>query len=293
MAAIIDSLRTGFRSGSMLIKLIYINVGVFVVLRLTALVLLLCGGNPDSWLHMVEVPSQPSMLLYRPWTIFTYMFAQYDILHILFNMVWLYWFGKIFMFTGTPKQMLALYIYGGVAGALLFFGAYNVFPYFSGSVSWLIGSSAAVIAIVTATAVRHPDYSISLLFLGEIRLKWIAIITIGISILSIPDGNAGGNIAHIGGAITGAIYGLMLNKGTDITRPFNNFIDNCATLFKHRTAPRRKAAGRQRQGRQTTDIRTDDQEILDSILDKIKKSGYASLTSEEKRILFDVSKRIK
>ena len=232
MGDFFNTIRLRYNAGSMLMKLIYINIGVFLLLRIVALVILLSGGNTDSWLHLFEVPSSLSLLLLKPWTIFTYMFAQYGILHLLFNMVWLYWFGKIFLFTGTPKQMLALYLYGGIAGALLFIAAYNTLPYFHGSVSWMIGSSASVIAIVTATAIRHPDYRIGLLLLGEIPLKWIAIATIGISILSIPDGNAGGNIAHIGGAIIGAIYGVMLNRGTDITRPLNNAIDLLVNCLK-------------------------------------------------------------
>ncbi|MBQ9077859.1 MAG: rhomboid family intramembrane serine protease [Muribaculaceae bacterium] len=292
MAHIFNNLQSRFRTGTMPVKLIYVNIGVFIVLRAVALVILLGGGNPDSWLHIVEIPSHPALLLTRPWTVITYMFSQYGILHLLFNMVWLYWFGRIFLFTGTPKQMLALYLYGGIAGALLFMTAYNTLPYFNGNESWLIGSSASVIAIVTATAVRHPDYKVGLLFLGEVALKWIAIVTIGISVLSIPDGNAGGNIAHVGGAIIGAIYGMMLNNGTDITRPLNNMLDSAANAWKRITTPR--TSGRNSSNsRQAPENRENDQEILDRILDKIKKSGYTSLTADEKKTLFDVSKRIK
>lgn len=287
MADFFNTIRLRFSLGSMLMKLIYINIGVFLLLRIVALAILLSGGNTDNWLHLFEVPSQPTLLLLRPWTIFTYMFAQYGILHLLFNMVWLYWFGRIFLFTGTPKQMLALYLYGGIAGALLFIIAYNTLPYFHGSVSWMIGSSASVIAVVTSTAIRHPDYRIGLLFLGEIPLKWIAIATIGISILSIPDGNAGGNIAHIGGAVIGAIYGGMLNRGTDITRPLNNAIDNIVNALNHAASKFKKAEKEQDKPLHN------DAETLDSILDKIKRSGYTSLSAEEKRKLFEESKKIK
>ncbi len=288
MAPIIDTIQNSFRTGSMLMKLIYINIGVFIVLRVVSLVILLSGGNPEGWLTIVEFPSHPELWLLKPWTIITYMFAQYGILHILFNMVWLYWFGKIFLFTETPKQMLALYIYGGLAGALMFMGSYNMLPYFAYKTGWLIGSSASVIAIVTATAVRHPDYRISLLFLGDVALKWIAIVTVGVSVLSIPDGNAGGHIAHIGGAIIGIIYGVMLNKGTDITRPFNDIVDKIVTFFKQVSMPRQKNDNKSHVSSQFND-----QDVLDGILDKIKKSGYASLTADEKKRLFDVSKRIK
>lgn len=295
MASIIDTIKYRYRTGSMLMKLIFINIGVFITLRLGAIICMLCGISEQWWLRWVELPSDPDRLLLMPWTFITYMFAQYDILHILFNMLWLYWFGSIFMLTGTSRRMVALYLYGGIGGALAFLAVYNLLPAFSGIDGWLIGASASVLAIVTATAILHPDYKMGLLFLGEVSLKWVAIVTIGIDLLSIGGVNAGGHIAHIGGAVVGAVYGIMLNRGRDITKPLNTLLDRIVNAFKGATDhhTRTKANTRQQTGKTTQHAADTAEASLDEILDKIKKSGYTSLTNDEKRRLFEVSKKIK
>lgn len=266
----------------MLVRLIFINVGVFLLLHIAGLIAALAGYGPDTVLRYVEMPSGFSALLLTPWTIVTYMFAQYDFLHLLFNMLWLYWFGEIFLFADSSRRMLALYVYGGLAGALLFMVCYAAL----GRYGLLIGSSASVLAVVVATAVMHPDYKMNLLFLGEISLKWVAAATILIDFLSLGGGNSGGHLAHIGGAIAGFVYAFGLKKGVDITRPFCRLADGVASLFSRRRPP----VARQRRAATAT---RSDEDTLDEILDKVKKSGYASLTQAEKRRLFDVSNRIK
>lgn len=283
---IIDRLKYQWATGSMLVKLIFINIAVFVVLHLVTLVLMFAGISANTVLQEVELPSYLPAILERPWTIITYMFAQYDLFHILFNMLWLYWFGVIFLLADTSKRMLALYIYCGLGGALLFITYYNAMD----MRGLLIGSSASVIGIVTATAIRHPDYKMGLLFIGEISLKWLAVITIAIDMFSIGGSNAGGHVAHIGGAIIGAVYAVAQKKGFDITRPFNALLDVASNLWKRLSAPREKA-GPASKGATTN--RRDDEATLDEILDKVKKSGYGGLSKEEKQKLFDVSRRIK
>lgn len=297
---IIDTIRLKWREGSILLRLIFINIAVFVTLHVIALVFMFAGQQTHNFLQWIEMPSAVSILATRPWSIVTYMFAQFDLLHLLFNMLWLYWFGSIFLLSNTPKRMLALYIYGGIGGALTFMAAYNAMPLFDNTIGWLIGSSASVIAIVVATAMLHPDYRMNLLFIGSVSLKWIAIVTIGIDLISIHDANAGGHIAHIGGAVVGAIYALSLKRGIDITGPFNSMIDKIVVAWGKITVqqPKTFKARRPKHGNHdTTKSRqanpTDDQATLDAILDKIKKSGYAALSQDEKRRLFDVSKRIK
>lgn len=282
---IIDRLKYQWATGSMLVKLIFINIAVFVVLHIVTLVLMFAGISANTVLQEVELPSYLPAILERPWTIITYMFAQYDLFHILFNMLWLYWFGVIFLLADTSKRMLALYIYCGLGGALLFITYYNAMD----MRGLLIGSSASVIGIVTATAIRHPDYKMGLLFIGEISLKWLAVITIAIDMFSIGGSNAGGHVAHIGGAIIGAVYAVAQKKGLDITRPFNALLDGASNMWKRLTAPRKKA-GPASKGATN---RHDDEATLDEILDKVKKSGYGGLSKEEKQKLFDVSRRIK
>lgn len=289
--AVIDEMRSGFTRATMLMKIVWINVGVFVILRLMAIFGMFSAthGFIDFVLHWVEMPSRPALLLTRPWTPLTYMFAQYDLLHILFNMLWLYWFGTLFRMRCTARQMLALYIYGGLGGAVLFFAAYNLMPLFAGSTGWLIGSSASVMAIVTATAILIPDFRMNLFLIGSVSLKWIAIATIVLVLVGISGNNAGGEIAHVGGILTGALFATRLRKGRDITRPLNSLLDRCANLGRRsRTARRPAPSASSRPGMSEADRRE-----LDIILEKIKKSGYSGLTPDERRRLFDLSRNIK
>ena len=296
--AIIDDIKRNYLQGSMLLRLIFINIGVFLLLHIITIVAMLfnVGANPVQW---VELPSDVMALLRRPWTLVTYMFSHYALLHILFNMLWLYWLGRIFMEYFSPKQLTGVYLLGGWGGALLFLLAYNLLPYFAGHHSLLIGASASVIAIVVATAVYAPDYKIGLLFIGEVSLKWVAIVTIIIDIIGLEGGNIGGNMAHLGGAIVGAIFALRIKSGHDITRPLNALIDGVVGLFNGRSWPQFKRPRRparptrpqQEPPRAHRPADTISESELDTILGKIKASGYDALTDEEKDKLFKASRR--
>ena len=275
----------------MLMRIIYINIAIFVLLHLVAFVGVIMNVPAQGMIQWLQVPSNLSQLLYAPWTLITYMFTHYDLLHILFNMLWLYWMGRIFLEYFTPKRLSALYLLGGLGGALLYLLAMNLLPHFIGSNAYLMGASASVIAIVVAVAIWAPDYKIGLLFIGEVSLKWVAIITIGIDLLSVDAGNAGGHIAHLGGAAVGAIYATALRRGTDITRPLNAALDWLASLFSRRDkgigAPVGGTAYNSQH--QATDEPTEAQ--IDAILDKIKRSGYTSLTDKERDLLFRASRK--
>lgn len=308
--AIIDTVKQKWRVSTMLMRLIYVNIAVFLVIRIGAIVCMFAGVSELVWLRWFELPSMPQWLCDTPWTVVTYMFSHFDVLHILFNMLWLYWFGTVFMLTGTQKQVFALYLYGGIGGALLYLLAFNTLPAFAGQPSLLIGASASVIAIVVATAVIHPEYRMGLLFIGSVSLKWIAIITLGLFMLGLTGNNAGGHVAHVGGAVVGLIYGLCFKNGRDITKPFNKLIDRMVVAFsggvrvkrpkakrftKSHKKQQTETAQKQSQDKRQKDINAtpEDQAALNAILDKIKKSGYSALTADEKRRLFEVSKRIK
>ena len=295
----IDDIKRSYVNGSMLLKLIFINIGVFVLLHVLALggLLFNTGGSVTSWVGM---PSDLPMLLKKPWTLLTYMFSHYSVMHILFNMLWLYWLGRIFMEFFSPKQLTGVYLLGGWGGAALYLLAYNLLPRLAMMNGILIGASASVIAIVVAAAVYTPDYKIGLLFLGEVSLKWIAIITVAIDLLSLDAGNAGGSIAHIGGAIVGALFSLRIKQGKDITRPLNALIDGIVGIFNGRSFSlprfdRKKTDKPQEDKNQSTRPNTPgdlvDENELDIILGKIKAAGYDALTDEEKDKLFKASRR--
>ena len=290
--AIASELKRRYSAGSILVRLIYINVALFLVIRLMALLAMLLNAPAVEVLKWLELPSG-DLLLRRPWTLLTYMFSHYDLLHILFNMLWLYWLGRIFLEYFNGKQLGALYVLGGLLGGLLFWGAYAVLPYFNGQMGFLIGASASVLAIVVAVAVYVPHYQIGLLFFGAVSLKWVAIITIVIDLLSVVEGNVGGQVAHLGGALMGLIYGLMMRRGHDVTAWLNKSIDWFVMLFKGRRPTLKKkkmrtTARKAAPAQKSTTMPNEDE--IDAILDKLKRSGYGALSDQEKERLFMASR---
>ena len=176
----ISKIKYNFKQGSILSKLIYINVGLFLIVRLLSVAFILFNMNADTVLFWLQVPSSPIQLLYRPWTLLTYMFTHFDFLHIIFNMLWLYWFGGLFLNFFSERQLGGLYVIGGLAGALLYIVSYNFFPYFSNVAahSTLMGASASVMAIVFAVSFYKKDMEISLLLIGRIKLIYLALFTL-------------------------------------------------------------------------------------------------------------------
>jgi hypothetical protein len=218
------------------------------------------------------------------------------VLHILFNMLWLYWFGALFLNFFSARHLRGVYILGGICGGLLYMTAYNIFPYFRPMTeySFMLGASASVLAIVAATAYREPDYPIRLFLFGTVRLKYLALVVIVTDLLFITSSNAGGRIAHLGGALAGLWFAASLSKGADITAWINKSLDAVTALFsfKPRKPKMKVHYGIERQKDYNYNARKKAQsDEIDRILDKLKKSGYESLTTEEKKSLFDASKR--
>lgn len=290
MAAFFTDLKQHFKEGNALKRLIIVNVSVFVVVGLIEVVGKLFKIEGLAITPYLSLSSSPMEVISRPWTLFTYMFMHHDMWHILFNMLWMYWFGVLFLQQFTEKQLVALYIFGGLSGALLYILVYNTIPLFIGNYSVMVGASASVLAIVSATAFRIPDYSMRLLFLGDVKLKYIAAFTIVIDLLGVTSNNAGGHWAHLGGALMGFIFVLAITQGTDITKGFNQLIDKFASIS--RPKPRMKVKYQRAETDMEYNARKNiDTQRMDQILEKLKKSGYVSLTPEEKQFLFDASKK--
>lgn len=297
MTDTIDWIKSHWRDADVVMRLIAVNVAVFLLIRLAAIVLMFTRVNIDEVLQWVMVPPGTFAMLARPWTLISYMFCHYEVMHLLFNMLWLYWFGRMFTYIATPKQLFALYIYGGVAGAVLYAAMSVVAPWIGGG--GLIGASAAIMAIVIATAVITPDVPVRMLFFGEVKLKWVAVVTVILFALGLTGDNAGGHAAHLGGVAMGAVYGVAFSRGRDLAQPFNRLADWLCSAVNRRgggAIPRAK-----RYHYQPSDRRKPSTELsstatlddIDPILDKIKKSGYTSLTNEEKKKLFEASSRMK
>jgi membrane associated rhomboid family serine protease len=294
----LDDFRRNFSKQSTLAQLITINVGVFFVLKVLGVFFFLFKQENIEQLILgyLALPADPGMILKRPWTIISYMFLHYDFLHILFNMLWLYWFGKIFLEYLNPKKLISVYLIGGLAGGLFYVLAFNLFPAFQESVSSSValGASAAVLAIVMAISFYVPGYTINLMFFGPIKIKYVALVTVAIDLMSIRSGNAGGHIAHLGGAFFGFLYATQLRQGKDLSKGFNQLMDSIFSLFKRR--PKMKVKYSAPKDRVETDMdynarKAAEQRTIDQILEKISRSGYEGLSREEKEILFKSSKK--
>lgn len=294
---VIDELKREFRQGSVLIRLIFINIAVFLAINIAALVFWLLNIPANSGCfeevffltYWISVPADLPQLLMRPWTLITYMFTHEGLMHILFNLLVFYFAGKIFLMYLNEKRLLSTYIFGGLAGALFFILSYNIFPIFNESVDCAIclGASASVMAVMIAIATFVPNLEVSLILFGSVRLKYIAIIYVVVDIISIKSGNAGGHIAHLGGALWGYFYIQQYKRGRDLSFSFNKIVDSISAIFK-----RSRMRVEHKKPVSDSEYNKDKakrQKKIDEILDKISKSGYDSLSREEKDFLFKAS----
>ena len=294
-----EMLKQAFLGNNILSRLILINTIVFLLVKMVGLIsyLFAVGHTADNGLSLsifsqyLALPSSFETFVSRPWTIITYMFLHEDFFHILFNLIILYFGGQLFNEYLGERRLLWTYLSGGIIGGLFFLMAFNIFPAFEQikGISMALGASASVLAIIVAVATYVPDYTVQLLFIGRTKLKYIAIIFVAIDLLSIQSGNPGGHIAHLGGALWGFIYALTLRKGTDLYRFLNLSIPQ---FKKEKTySTERQEDKRPFSDDEYNERKARTQENIDEILDKISKSGYSSLTKEEKEILFKTSKK--
>lgn len=293
---IFDEIKESFREGSALTRLIYINLGIFLLFRITFTIFFLSGnGNEEmfkDWvLNSFALPSNFEMLATRPWTLLTYMFLHFDFLHILFNLLWLYWMGQLFLGYFNQEKLVTIYFLGGIAGGLFYAASYNWFPVFLQNVvdSRLLGASASVIAIVVALAMHAPNHTLHLMFIGPVKMKYIALVSILMSVIGISSKNPGGNLAHLGGAFWGVVYILQLRRGIDPGK----WLTGIFSGLKKGIAPKPKVKVSYRKPVDEIEynrMKNQDKTRINGILDKISKSGYDSLTKEEKEILFRMGK---
>ena len=282
-------------------QLIIINVVVFVTMGIILVVSEIGGfrGFFDAIHLQFQIPAKFQEFIFRPWTILTYSFMHEipGILHILFNMLTLYWFGKLFVeYLGSDK-LIAVYILGAISGALVYLLSYNLIPYFVmrsvNSNVVMVGASASIDAIVVASATLLPEYTFFLLFFGPVRIKYLAAIIVFLSFLGTVSSNAGGNLAHLGGALMGFIYTKQLQAGINWGAWITGTIDAIKSLFAPK--PKVKITYRKEepkvQKKTSSTFTKASQEEIDTILDKISDKGYESLSKEEKEKLFNASKK--
>lgn len=290
---IIDEIKESFRKGSSLNKLIYINLGLFLAVQIVRIILYLSSSYDhfDTFLNFLAVPANLEVLVRRPWTIVTYMFLHVDFIHILFNLLWLYWFGTLFIQELGLKKLLSTYILGGLAGGVLYVLFYNIFPVFEQvkESSIALGASASVMAVVVAVSTYRPERRMHLILIGPVKIIYIALVMFIFTSLVDFSVNTGGKIAHIGGALFGFLFAYYYKRGKDISKGFDRLMDHVATWFKPGKQRMKVTYKRSADDIEYNKQKHEEQKEIDRILEKISKGGYESLSAKEKELLFKMS----
>ena len=279
-----------FKQLSIVLKIIVINTLIFLIVYLGSFFFKLSPSTLVSWFVL---PTSFLEIVFQPWSFVTYAFLHAGFWHLFWNMYLLYWFGLYVLNLFTSKRFLTIYLLGAINGGLFYVLAYNLFPVFNNISSNLMGASAAVLAIVIFIATYTPDAMVRI-FTFRIKLWQIGLVMVLLDLFQLPSsGNAGGLIAHMGGAIFGYVYAIHLKKGNDIGIWFENFMDLLVNLFKSNKYKHFKQVHKTKQSAPKNTKRnptTNYQIKIDRILDKIGKSGYDSLTKAEKDFLFKAGK---
>jgi len=322
--SVLNEVKNQFKVGNNLTRIIIINVAVFVLLNLVNLLswILFRGPSEQSPLFSFFFDNlvtnlNPNYLIEKPWTVFTYMFTHKGFFHLFSNMLLLFWMGRIFLDLLNGKRFVAIYLLGGISGFLFSLLAYKYLPgisldSLSQSSMPLLGASGAVTAIVVAISTYVPEYEIFMLFLGRVKLKYFAIVIVALDILLLPMGNEGGRLTHLGGALFGFLWATQMKRNVDISKWFMSIMDKIVTWFKPRktnmkVSYKQPSSSKSAFGKKASttskasyvdyeevkDTVSQEQKDLDAILDKIAKSGYESLTAQEKEKLFSASNKNK
>ena len=294
MSTIADQIKEQFKLGDNLTKLIYVNVGVYIVMLVLGMISFLITGKAFTFenyiLPWLALPSDPFLFITRPWTLFTYMFLHDGFWHLLMNMLVLFFSGRIFLEYLGDRRLLTVFLYGGIAGGMLFFVMYNISPAFTAAVP-MVGASAGVVAVLVAAATYLPNMPVRLFFVLEVKLWMVAAFAVLTYVAGVTGANSGGHLAHLGGAALGYFFVIQLRKGNDWSIGLYKFFNTVEAWFEAK--PKMKTVYNSRSQSSTTSSKPSqsEQQKMDAILDKISKSGYEKLTKEEKEFLFKFGKK--
>ena len=281
----IEDIKLRYKSGNIVEKLIYINLAIFIITLIISVFQDLYKGQMSFIIEWFSLDNNLSSLLTKPWAIITYGFLHADFLHILLNLIILYFIGNLFIEYFTQKQLLTFYLLGTIFGGFFFIISHNYFPLFEGKKSILVGASAGISAIFIGITTYIPNYQLKIRFIGFIKLWYLAAIWVGLDILALSGNNAGGHFAHLGGALFGFLYvRKAANKEINIWSKISSFFSTkkkpLKTVYK---SPKKTTK---------PNVNTSlNQQQIDAILDKISKSGYDTLTKVEKEFLFKQGKK--
>lgn len=285
---ILDDLKLQYKTGGMVQKLIFWNIGLFLVFTLLDVVLKFSKID-FNYFDVVALSSDIYTFLVKPWTIITFNFFHAGIFHLIFNLLILHFSGRLFNTYFTDKQLFGVYVLGGIFSGITFVLSY----FFIGKAGLLVGASGAIMAILIATTTYAPFMLLRIPLIGIVKLWHVAFVILFIDLIQLPLENTGGHLAHLGGALFGFIYIKILQSGTDLTKPLSMFLDAIVNIFKPKNKTPFKKVHRNTTKNvvnSSTSKKDFTQKQIDDILDKISKSGYDSLTKEEKEFLFKAGK---
>lgn len=283
MSSLTEKIKHRFNSANIADQLIYINIAIFLFTFLFKAFASLMLWNQNLFFDWFALPVGFTDFLSTPWSIITYAFLHGGFLHILFNMIVLYYFGNLFLDFFSKKQFINYYFLGIIGGAIVFMISYNYFPALKDKSTYLVGASAGVTAILVGLATKIPNYGMQFRFIGSIKLWYIAVGFIVLDIIQIPISNTGGHLAHLGGALVGFLLTSQFKGDTQSTSIFD--------FFKSKKQQPLKTVYKKPKSNSKIQTDTNQQQKIDRILDKISKSGYETLTKEEKEFLFSVGKK--
>lgn len=281
----IQNIQHRFKQGSIVEKIIYINVAVFVFTLLMSVFQGLYKNESNFIVAWFSLNANYTEFFSKPWAIISYGFLHADFLHILMNLIVLYYVGNLFIEYFTQKQLLTFYLLGTFFGGVLFLASYNYFPLFKDQTAILVGASAGISAIFIGIATYIPNYQFKIRFIGFVKLWYLAAIWVGLDLLALAGNNAGGHFSHLGGAMFGFLY---------VTQASNKkirILDNISSLFKRKEKPLKTVYKSKNKTTSTTKNTSENQQKIDAILDKIGASGYDVLSKEEKEFLFKQGKK--
>jgi len=319
MTTLWQDLKYNYQRGNSVIRLIMLNVAAHLGLNILLLPFFLFGISAETYWAEVQnwlyLPADASKLLIRPWTLFSYMFLHSGIWHLLMNMLVLYWFGRLLNNLLKDRQIWGIYLSSGLSGGLFFLLSYNLFPAFYGqsSTAVIVGASAGVMGVVLAAAALTPKASMRFILIGNVQLQYVALAFVLIDLVSVSLNNSGGHLAHLGGAAMGWLFIYLLRRGRDLSLPLHPLFEGRQAKVTPKSRPRPKMAYRKTESssmQASAQSQTSNnnyggysrsfaqkyrhlshQECVDAILDKIRSSGYDSLTKDEKTYLDESSQK--
>jgi len=285
--SILEDIKSQYRTGGIVQKLIFWNIGLYLLSLVFFYNFSFGNFNFPSWLALY---SNFNDFIFSPWTLFSYMFLHAGFLHLLFNMMVLHFSGRLFETYFTQKQLFGLYVLGGIFSGIVFLLAFLLI----GKSSVLVGASGAIMALLIATATYAPFMQIRLMLIGVVKLWQVAFVIVLLDLIQLPLDNSGGHLAHLAGALFGFIYIKMLNSGTDLSKLISSVQEFFEDILKPKKKTPFKKVHKNKANPSATSFpkkeKTMDQKKIDDILDRISQSGYDSLTKEEKEFLFKVGK---